>query len=345
MLGNVGIDAGIAVEGAGIAGVELGPRLRARRPLGAAPSRTGVSRHCVEFYGDDACLERGILADLGAGVANGEAVIAIARPARLDALRRLVRRAGADVGEASRAGRLALLDAAHAASLVMVDGQPDRAAFDEVAGTLVRRAAASSSRVRAYGEVEALLWQRGQEVAALELEALWNRLAEEATFSLHCAYPLELMERPDFSAAFERICVLHSETLPEVPVMAEAERLRRFASSASGPGQARRFVAGVLLEWGRADLLDEGLLIVTELATNVVTHARSLFSVSLQRVGSTVKLAVGDTSPTAPAVCVSDVTARRGRGLQIVRALAADWGHLPMPGGKLVWADLAGSTR
>jgi hypothetical protein len=50
---------------------------------------------------------------------------------------------------------------------------------------------------------------------------------------------------------------------------------------------------------------------------------------------------VFDSAPGCPAPRESDPAAESGRGLQIVTALAADFGWNPTPTGKIVWAEIA----
>jgi anti-sigma regulatory factor (Ser/Thr protein kinase) len=80
-------------------------------------------------------------------------------------------------------------------------------------------------------------------------------------------------------------------------------------------------------------------LLVSELATNACVHAGSAFTVSLNRQGSDVLIEVGDQNP-APAVVQPPSSGSSGRGLQIVAALAADWGVSARHPGKAVWALL-----
>src|SRR5205807_4393941 len=96
---------------------------------------------------------------------------------------------GIDVSGSRGAGTLVMLDAAATLEAFMPDGRADRDAFREVIGTVVRRASEVGTAVRAYGEMVAVLWERGDVHGAIELERLWNELQEELEFSLLCAYP------------------------------------------------------------------------------------------------------------------------------------------------------------
>lgn len=118
----------------------------------------------------------------------------------------------------------------------------------------------------------------------------------------------------------------------------------------------RRFVDDALTTWGRADLVDDVGLSVTELATNATLHSRSnFFDVELRADHRAVRVAVVDTG-SMPAQSIAlradldlpdehgldlDLESMTGRGLFIVSALASSWGIDDLPGGTRVWADFA----
>jgi Histidine kinase-like ATPase domain len=106
------------------------------------------------------------------------------------------------------------------------------------------------------------------------------------------------------------------------------------------PRRARTFVAEVLEERGEADLAEDASLIVSELATNAVAHARSRFQVAVHFQGGTITLSVSDSSQARPMLRRPAPSEPAGRGLQVVAALARDWGCAPARTGKSVWAEL-----
>lgn len=107
------------------------------------------------------------------------------------------------------------------------------------------------------------------------------------------------------------------------------------------PGEARRFVVGILQAWGRDDLEPGGELLATELVTNAVLHARTSMVVTLSGSGDSVRLAVRDGSLVVPAQRHYGVAATTGRGLHLVAVLGHTWGVESYPDGKTVWVDLA----
>jgi hypothetical protein len=51
------------------------------------------------------------------------------------------------------------------------------------------RARGEGRRVRAYGELVAILWAQGNRGATIVLEQIWNRICATSGISLLCAYP------------------------------------------------------------------------------------------------------------------------------------------------------------
>jgi len=106
-------------------------------------------------------------------------------------------------------------------------------------------------------------------------------------------------------------------------------------------GVARRFTVDTLRRWGRDDLSTTGALLVTELVTNAILHARTMVQVCLERRDEIVRVEVHDGSPVRPALRDHGLDATTGRGLNLVARLAAAWGVDMGGNGKVVWAHLA----
>jgi hypothetical protein len=145
--------------------------------------------HAVAFYDHDADLIATLAGFVGDGLRLDETVLVVATPVHRAALTQVLAQRGLHVDALQAAGRLAVLDAAELLQSLLVGGSPASAAFAAHVGRLLDRAAADGRPVRVFGEMVALLWARGDVVAALELEALWNELARERRFLLLCAYP------------------------------------------------------------------------------------------------------------------------------------------------------------
>ena len=116
-----------------------------------------------------------------------------------------------------------------------------------------------------------------------------------------------------------------------------AERLDLLAEPSS-VSAARRFVTRVLDAWGFDGLAETAALLTSELATNVVLHARTPYAVVVARVPGGAQVDVLDGSPDSPVVRNHDLSAPTGRGLGLVDSLAVVWGETPRP-------DLAGFAK
>jgi DNA-binding NarL/FixJ family response regulator len=104
---------------------------------------------------------------------------------------------------------------------------------------------------------------------------------------------------------------------------------------------ARQFVAQKLDEWGLQELLDDALLVASELAANAVTHAESPCRIRLALAASTLRIDVIDTGAGTPEPQPPSWSEEHGRGLHLVDALTTAWGLEVVDEGKLVWAELA----
>lgn len=105
--------------------------------------------------------------------------------------------------------------------------------------------------------------------------------------------------------------------------------------------RVRKFVAEELRRLGRAQLIDDAVLVASELASNAVLHADGIVRVSVTEHGDTVRIAVHDRTRVPPVIARQSLEAMTGRGLRLVASLSNEWGAEPTKGGKSVWADLA----
>ncbi len=116
------------------------------------------------------------------------------------------------------------------------------------------------------------------------------------------------------------------------------------ASTASFPSEtravsdARQFVltAGDVPDAAAGDVA----LLVSEVASNAVLHARSPFTVTVERSGSNLRVAISDNSAVLPVVKHLSDEATTGRGLRILGHLARAWGVEPGRSGKTVWFEI-----
>ena len=107
-------------------------------------------------------------------------------------------------------------------------------------------------------------------------------------------------------------------------------------------GDARRLVSRTLREWHLEHLDDSATLLVSEVVTNAVLHARTGLSVELERRAELIRITVSDGSPRQPHRRRHGLQSSTGRGLGLLSALATSWGSDPgeHPWQKDVWFEL-----
>jgi anti-sigma regulatory factor (Ser/Thr protein kinase) len=108
---------------------------------------------------------------------------------------------------------------------------------------------------------------------------------------------------------------------------------------------ARRWVRSRLAH-ADADV-DTATLLVSEVVTNAILHARTTVTLSVEVVGEVVRIAVRDGSPVRPRIHSFTATSATGRGLRLLDRLAKRWGVDPDPasGGKVVWFEVGDASE
>jgi len=115
----------------------------------------------------------------------------------------------------------------------------------------------------------------------------------------------------------------------------------RLSPEAPSARQARRFVDETLRRWECDEMLDTVELLVSELVTNAVLHARSEVDVSVQLLPDRVRIEVADESPEGIRRRALTADQSSGRGISMVESLALAWGVTTKRSGKSVWFEIA----
>ncbi|GAC1326498.1 MAG: ATP-binding protein [Mycobacteriales bacterium] len=104
---------------------------------------------------------------------------------------------------------------------------------------------------------------------------------------------------------------------------------------------ARRFAMQTLRAWDvPTEVSDPAVLLVSELVTNAVRHARGQVELVLERSTGVLRGAVRDGTRARPQARRAEPSDEGGRGLALVAALATRWGVLDDEPGKQVWFEL-----
>jgi anti-sigma regulatory factor (Ser/Thr protein kinase) len=120
------------------------------------------------------------------------------------------------------------------------------------------------------------------------------------------------------------------QSISELPVA----RSQLFPAAPDSVKRARHFLRECVGQLG-LDRLPEVELMVSELATNAVLHARSPFDVTVEQLGgNAARIELRDFGEGTPRYFNGGREALGGRGLQIVDLFARSWGVESRAGGR-----------
>jgi len=105
--------------------------------------------------------------------------------------------------------------------------------------------------------------------------------------------------------------------------------------------EARAFVRMALEDQVSPPTLQDVLLVTSEMVSNVIRHARTPLTLSIELHDAHVRLAVTDGEPPFGAVPDGAADAESGRGMGIIGAVSRGWGIGDTPIGKSIWAEIA----
>jgi PAS domain S-box-containing protein len=187
--------------------------------------------HFAQFYQTDAFLLDSLSTFITTGLSGGDACIVVATQSHHEGLEARLKTNGLDLSSASTQDKYFPLDAEELLSQFMVEGQPDPTLFASAIGNLIEQAASSGRQVRIFGEMVSLLWDSGNQGAAIRLEELWNDLQATTTrpFLLFCAYAMPCFAGEENEVSFTEICQRHSRIFPDESytlLSGQEERLR-----------------------------------------------------------------------------------------------------------------------
>ncbi|GAB2927575.1 hypothetical protein GCM10027280_13800 [Micromonospora polyrhachis] len=237
-----------------------------------------------------------------------------------------------------------LVETNEAYSLVRFFGEFDLPTAREVRGALLTCIAdrpttllVDVSRLRADDpEAMAVLFSTGREIADWPTgELLFRGPGQRAA--------LPLPSREDRKGPFLSLSALRG-ALPHPGPSAGTPADAIDVDLAPAPGaarHARELVTEGCRRWALQDLAASAKVAVTELVSNVVTHARTPMTLRLARRAKALHVAVRDYSPKRPDFAGPvPSTSIGGRGLLLIDNMATRWGTSLLENGKLVWAVL-----
>ncbi|MFJ1809727.1 MULTISPECIES: SpoIIE family protein phosphatase [unclassified Streptomyces] len=138
---------------------------------------------------------------------------------------------------------------------------------------------------------------------------------------------------------------LHVDDRPRSSVIT-ARAAASFEPVGRSVATARSFVRDTLQGWGFADIIDDAVVLTSELVTNAVVHAGTHADVLCLRSAEGVRIEVSDRYPEreiplqGSLATMGSPDREGGRGLQLCAAIAGRWGVEYTPTRKQVWFQL-----
>jgi hypothetical protein len=177
----------------------------------------------------------------GAAVANGEGIILVPTQEHWNAIRPRLEGEGVDVEAAQKRGQLTVVDADQLLPRFMRDAMPDSSIFLGLAGDVIGQARANGryQKVRWWGEMVNVLWERGDAAASMSLEDLFDRLAHKHDIAIFCSFLMDNFDGHVHAHMLPRLGENHSHLIP----VEDYARLERAVAAALrdtvGPDEAR----------------------------------------------------------------------------------------------------------
>jgi hypothetical protein len=185
----------------------------------------GPRDHIVQLYQDQQFLNRAVCRFAAGALANGQAVILVPTLAHWDAFCPRLAAEGVDVKAAQANGQLSIVDADELLPDFMRDGMPDAPIFLGLAADVIARARGGGryQKVRWWGEMVNILWERGDVAASMNLEDQFDQLAHKHDIAIFCSFVMDNFNSEVHTRMLPRLGQNHSHLIP-VEDYAQLER-------------------------------------------------------------------------------------------------------------------------
>jgi hypothetical protein len=214
------------------------------------------AEHAVQVYTELDELAISVGRFLDAGFRAGEPAVVIATSGHWEAFKAEIERRGSSVDELQAQGLLTCRDAEETLAAFMDDDAPSAARFEEAVGGVIDEVSRRfpDKTIRAFGEMVDILFQRGQESAAIALEELWNRLLEGRRCALLCGYELDVFDLDTQTSALPEIVRAHTHPRPVADTARLAAAVHETLTAVLGSDMAARIYLRVAEEVPRTAL-------------------------------------------------------------------------------------------
>jgi hypothetical protein len=176
----------------------------------------GPCDHVVQLYQDEDFLSRAVCRFAGGALANGEGIILVPTQAHWNAIRPRLEAEGVDVKAARERGQLTVVDADECLPRFMRNSMPDSSIFLGLAADVIgqARAGVRYQKVRWWGEMVNVLWERGNAAASMNLEDQFDHLAKEHDIAIFCSFLMDNFNGEVHTHMLPRLGTNHSHLIP-----------------------------------------------------------------------------------------------------------------------------------
>jgi hypothetical protein len=205
--------------------------------------------HIVQLYQDQNFLNRAVCRFAGAALANGEGIILVPTLTHWNAIRPRLEAEGVNVQAARERGQLTVVDADGLLPRFMRDAMPDSSVFLGLAGDVIGQTRGRYQKVRWWGEMVNVLWERGDVAASMNLEDLFDQLAKKHDIAIFCSFLMDNFNGDVHAHMLPRLGRNHSHLIP----VEDYARLERAVADALqetvGADEARVLESRLLSEY------------------------------------------------------------------------------------------------
>jgi len=172
--------------------------------------------HIVQLYQDEGFLSRAVCRFAAAALASGEGVILVPTLTHWNTFRPRLEAEGVDIEAAQARGQLTIVDADELLPQFMRDAMPEGPVFLGLAADVIARANGNGrySKVRWWGEMVNVLWERGDVAASMRLEDLFDQLAHEHDLAIFCSFLMDNFAGDVHARMLPRLGQNHSHLIP-----------------------------------------------------------------------------------------------------------------------------------
>ena len=187
-----------------------------KEPWSALLADAAPRDHIVQLYQDEKFLSRAVCRFAVSAINHGEGVILVPTSAHWNALRPRLEAEGVDIKAAQASGQLTVVDADQLLPHFMRGAMPDAPLFLGLAGETIAQARGGDrfTKVRWWGEMVNVLWERGDVAASMDLEDLFHKLAYDQEIAIFCSFLMDNFDGDVHARMLPRLGQNHSHLIP-----------------------------------------------------------------------------------------------------------------------------------